>query len=196
MRPPTTNPDSAPPPRCVGDLLVAAARGEERAWVVLVERFSETIRAVARSYRLSAHDVDEVIQTTWLALIENTEQIRNPEALGAWLAVTARRECLRLIRMSAREYATDPAELPEHVTTGSISARLIQREREEIVRRATERLPPRQAGVLRALYSDCPPSYEELSAALQMPIGSIGPTRGRALASLRRDSNLIAVIFD
>ena len=39
--------------------------------------------------------------------------------------------------------------------------------------------------LLRLLTADPRPPYEEIAAALDMPIGSIGPTRQRALARLR-----------
>ena len=41
--------------------------------------------------------------------------------------------------------------------------------------------------LLRILIGDPAPSYEEVSEALDMPVGSIGPTRGRALERLRQE---------
>ncbi len=44
--------------------------------------------------------------------------------------------------------------------------------------------------------ADMPPSYQEVAAALGMPIGAIGPTRQRCLERLRRDPHLTAFSFD
>ncbi len=192
----TTYSSSASPIGVSGDLLTAAIQGQEGAWVELFNRFSTAIHAVARSCRLNRYDADDVAQTTWLRLIENAHRIRNPQALGAWLSITARHECLRLIRISARERATEPSELPGNATTPAVTARLLARERDELLRHAIESLPPHQRVLLQALTGDPPPDYQQISAALRIPIGSIGPTRGRALASLRHDTDLMAAISD
>jgi RNA polymerase sigma factor (sigma-70 family) len=192
---PTTSQFSSP----IGvsaDLLNAAIAGQDSAWDALFSRFSTAIYAVARSCRLNAYDADDVVQTTWLRLIENAHRIRTPQALGAWLAITARHESLRLIRTSAREQPTDPSELPDDAMTPEATASLISRESEEVLRNAIESLPPHQRVLLQALTADPAPSYQQLSATLSMPIGSIGPTRRRALTSLRRDAGLMAAIAD
>jgi RNA polymerase sigma factor (sigma-70 family) len=193
----TSYSSSATSPIGVGaDLLTAAIEGQESAWVALFTRFSTALHAVARSCRLNEHDAHDVAQTTWLRLIENAHRIRSPEALGAWLAITARRECLRLIRIYARERTTDPFELPERATNTAINTPILDRERRAVLRRAIEGLPPHQRSLLEVLTADPAPSYEQIAAALQIPIGSIGPTRGRALASLRRDADLLVAVGD
>lgn len=193
---PTTYSSSASPIGVSGDLLTAAIQGQEIAWVALFNRFSTAIQAVARSCRLNSYDADDVVQTTWLRLIESADRIRNPQALGAWLAITARRECLRLIRISGRERAMDPTELPDNAVTPSVIAPLLDRERDAVLRRAIQSLPPHQRVLLQVLTGDPPPDYQQISAALRIPIGSIGPTRGRALEAMRRDTDLMAAIGD
>ena len=193
---PTTSQSSASPIGVSRDVLTAAIAGQDSAWDALLGRFSTAIHAVARSCRLSAYDADDVVQTTWLRLIENAHRIRTPQALGAWLAITARHESLRLIRISTREQPTDPCELADDAMTPEATARLIEKERQEILSRAIESLPPHQRVLLQALTADPAPSYQQLSAAMRLPIGSIGPTRQRALASLRRDADLMAAIGD
>lgn len=193
---PTTYSSSASPLGVSGDLLTAAIQGQESAWVALFNRFSTALHAVARSCRLNPYDGEDVVQTTWLRLIENAHRIQNPQALGAWLAITARHECLRLIRISARERSMDPSELPDDGITPAVANRLLARERDEVLRRAIEGLPPHQRSLLQISIADPPPNYQQISAALRIPIGSIGPTRGRALASLRTDTDLMAAIGD
>lgn len=167
-------------------LIHAAAQGDQSAWDRLVDRYSGLLWAVARAHRLSAADAADVVQTTWLRLFEHLPEIRNPDGLGAWLATTARRECLRTLRRSARcepseEIDTLAGHDPEELDTS-----LLQAERAAGLWAAFEQLSASDQALLRMLAADPAPSYQEISAALEMPIGSIGPTRGRALERLRR----------
>src|SRR5687768_5646197 len=81
----------------------AARRGDERAWEALVQRYSGLIWAIARGHGLNAADAADVAQTTWIKLVEHLGRIEDPRRIGAWLATTARRECLRLVRDRARQ---------------------------------------------------------------------------------------------
>jgi RNA polymerase sigma factor (sigma-70 family) len=168
------------------DLLAASARGDQAAWNELVERFSSLVWATARAHRLSRDDAADVAQTTWLRLVEHLDRIREPERLGAWLATTARHESLRLIRRSGREQPTEDADLFEAPDDDGIDRLLLDRERDGKLWQAFSSLSERCKTLLRVLMADEPPSYEEVSAALGMPVGAIGPTRMRCLDRLRR----------
>ena len=148
--------------------------------------------AVARAHRLCDADAADASQATWLKLLEHVGSIKDPAALGGWLATTARRECLRILRNAAR---VDPlADAPETADGGpGLDARLLAGERDAHLWRAFEALGPRDQALLRMLAADPAPSYEEIGAALDMPIGSIGPTRARALARLRRAIDRLGV---
>ncbi|WP_131741710.1 RNA polymerase sigma factor, partial [Actinomadura roseirufa] len=79
------------------DELVDRARdGDGAAWARLVERFSGLLWAIARGYGLGDADAGDVVQTTWLRLVERLDDLREPAAVGGWLATTARREAARL----------------------------------------------------------------------------------------------------
>ena len=93
----TTQPGSLDPRRGSGD---------EAAWGAIVDRFAGLVWSTARAHRLAQAEAADVAQTTWLRLVENLDRIKEPERLGAWLATTARRECLRHIRLRGRELAT------------------------------------------------------------------------------------------
>jgi RNA polymerase sigma factor (sigma-70 family) len=162
-----------------------AAAGNRDAWNELVDEFGGMIRAVARGHRLSEADAADVAQTTWLRLTENMHRLQDPSRVGAWLATTARRESLRTLRASSRELPE--AEPPEPTVRDmpSIDRALLQAERDTELWSAFRRLPARDQALLRMLVGDPQPSYEEIGDALEMPIGSIGPTRGRALDRLR-----------
>jgi RNA polymerase sigma factor (sigma-70 family) len=176
------------------DALIRAAHdGDEAAWGTIVDRFSGLVWSTARAHRLSGSDASDVAQTTWLRLVENLDRIQNPDALGAWLATTARRECLRLIRLRGRELATDETGLFDAPGEDTIDQRLITGERDRALAGALRTIGERCQSLLRMLAAPEPPSYEEIGAALGMPIGAIGPTRARCLDKLRRSPELAGI---
>jgi RNA polymerase sigma factor (sigma-70 family) len=174
----------------LGDLVGTAAAGDQAAWEELVDRFSSLVWATARAHRLSRDDAADVAQTTWLRLVENLDRIRDPERLGAWLATTARHESLRVIRRGARERPADEVDLFEPPADEAFEDLVVGRERGGALWRAFARLSDRCKTLLRLLVSEEEPSYEEVSGALGMPIGSIGPTRQRCLDRLGRNLEL------
>ena len=168
-------------------LVRAAAHGDGRAWDAIVERYAGMVWAVCRSCGLSPTDAAEVSQTTWLRLVERLGSIQDPERLGSWLAVTARRESWRVSRRAARTIPTDTeATLTEREADEEIDQDILAEERHDVLKRAFEALHPRCQRLLRLLTADPAPSYVEVAAALEMPIGSIGPTRARCLDCLRK----------
>ena len=169
-------------------LVAAAAAGEPEAWSQLIDRYAVLIRSVCRSHRLSDADADDVAQLTWLRAVEHIGRLRDPERFGAWIATTARHECLRVLRGRKRFVPTaDELENPlyaQHVDQDEVE---LAQERRAAVRHALGALPARQRTLLRLLHAEDSPSYEAIGSALGMPVGSIGPTRGRALERLRRE---------
>lgn len=174
----------------------AVVCGDRLAWDQLVERYSGLLWAVARAHRLSAADAADVVQTSWQRLIEHLPQIRNPDGVGAWLATTARRECLRTLRRAARCQPSEEIDVLAAADPGEIDAALLTAERDAALQSAFGRLPARDRALLRLLTTDPAPSYEEISAGLGMPIGSIGPTRARSLERLRRELRGTGVLGD
>jgi RNA polymerase sigma factor (sigma-70 family) len=164
-------------------LVQDAAAGNQDAWNTLVEKFAPTVWAIARGHRLSSADSTEVFQTTWLRLLEHFDRMEDPGKVGVWLATTARRECLRALRMNGESLATEEAgDVP---TVSAPERQSMSDERQRKVNRLVEQLPVRHQILLRLLSSESPLTYVDISEALSMPIGSIGPTRARALARLR-----------
>jgi RNA polymerase sigma factor (sigma-70 family) len=165
----------------------AAASGDQRAWDALVDQFGGLIWAVARAHRLSDADAADVVQATWLRLLEHLGQLRDPARIGPWLITTARRECLRVLGAGRRTvpFGDDGWE-PESPDMPPGDALLLE-ERGNALRGAFLRLQASDQALLRLLTADPRPSYEEIAATLDIPIGSIGPTRQRALQRLRRE---------
>jgi RNA polymerase sigma factor (sigma-70 family) len=181
-------------PAEAGGLVVAAAAGDKAAWQMLVERFGGLVWSITRAYRLGHADAADVFQTTWLRLAEHLTRIEKPDRIGAWLATAARRECLQNIRAGGR--ATPAADMsrfervsaddnpPEEAVLRAESEQE-GTQRAAAVWRAFGRLSQRCRELLRVLMASPPPSYAEVAAALELPVGSIGPTRARCLQRLR-----------
>ena len=171
-------------------VVLAATAGDGTAWAALVERFAGRIRAVTQAHRLSQHDAEDVMQSTWLRLVEHIARVRAPRAVGAWISTTARRETLRAVEAARWQQPTEPELLDTEADEPVDADHLAEAERRSTVAAALEKLSARDAVLLGMLFADPAPSYAEISAALGMPIGSIGPTRQRSIARLRRDRSL------
>jgi RNA polymerase sigma factor (sigma-70 family) len=171
----------------LGQLLRAAADGDSVAWDSLVDRFSGLLWATARAHRLSSTDAADVVQTTWLRLLENLGRIQEPDRLGGWLAVVARRECLLVLKRSNREPPVPADEVLDRVPDqrAPVESAMLVAERDAALWQVFDELPDPCRRLLRVLVADPPPAYAEVADALGMPIGSIGPTRARCLAKLR-----------
>ena len=143
-------------------------------------------RRLRRRCRLNDADVAEVCQTTWLRLVENLDRIEQPERIGAWLATTSRRESLRIATRHTAVSATDVLYLMADDEADPLDAALLKEEQAHAIRMAAERLSPRCQRLLGVLMSDDDLPYKTIAEQLSMPIGSIGPTRGRCLEHLRQ----------
>jgi RNA polymerase sigma factor (sigma-70 family) len=167
------------------DLLRVAVAGDPIAWEQIVRRYEPAVAAMITNYRLQEADARDATQRTWLRLLECHPQIREPEALGGWLKTTARRECLRILDEQRRH---DPLpEGAEFTDTGvDVERVVVDHDQARHLRRLLATLPGRSFALLSSLFQDDPPGYAELSADTGIPVGSIGPTRARALRRLRR----------
>lgn len=182
---------AAMPERGVGldiaQLVKRAADGDWWAWERLVDQYGSLIWATTYDFKLAESDAADVVQATWLRLLENIHRLEYPERVGSWLAVTARHECLRNLTARKRLVLTlDDAPIDGvALHEPDVDERLLAEERAQTVREALSRLPWQWQRLLELLMSDPPASYAEISDQLGLPVGSIGPTRGRCLERLR-----------
>ena len=166
-------------------LVAAAGGGDREAWEGLVRRYAGLVWGVARAMGLDPADAADVSQTTWLRLAEHLGRLREPDRVGAWLAVTARREALRTRQRSARIVLDSwCGEGPDD--DDDLDSALLRDERDALLWRTFSALSEPCKALLRVLMTDPPPSYVEVGEALDMPVGSIGPRRQRCLRALRR----------
>jgi RNA polymerase sigma factor (sigma-70 family) len=171
----------------IAALVRGAVAGDRQAWERLVEQYSRLIWSITVDFKLAESDAADVAQTTWLRLLEHIDRIEYPDRVGSWLAATARNECLRNLAARKRVVlAHDEEVLSAVVASGpEVDERILADERDQVVRDALSRLPGRWQRLLELLMADPPTSYADISDELGLPVGSIGPTRGRCLAQLR-----------
>jgi RNA polymerase sigma factor (sigma-70 family) len=166
--------------------VASAASGDPTGWDALVGQFGGLIRAIAHAHGLRDAHAADVAQATWLKLFEHLDDVREPGRVGAWLATTARRECLRVLRDGTRHRPLE-VEALEGESPDVPGEEMLVAERDRGLWHAFKRLRPRDQVLLAMLLiTEHRPSYEEISEALDLPIGSIGPTRARALDRLRQ----------
>jgi RNA polymerase sigma factor (sigma-70 family) len=181
----------------ITDLVTRASHGDQRAWNDLVERYAPLVWSVCRRYQLRGADAEDVQQTVWLQLVSRLGKIRDPAALPGWLATTTRRECVRVLRAPRgprpAEYVPDLETLPDQ-HAGTADQDLLEAERHAALREALARLPACCQRLIGKLIEDPPLSYAQISASLGIPVGSLGPLRGRCLDRLRRDPAIAALI--
>lgn len=170
----------------VAGLLLRIQTGDGAAWDEIVRRYGKLVHAAVRAFRLQEADALDAVQMTWLRLAENADRVQFPERLGGWLATTARRECLHILRQVkpipglidvTPDTVADPSVGPEqHVIDADIA---------QTLRRLVAELSPLRQTLVRMLFTDHPHSYAEVAQSAGIPPGGIGPTRARALRQLR-----------
>lgn len=171
----------------VATLVRRAAEGDKRAWERLVDQFGRLIWSITRDFRLTESDASDVFQATWLRLLEHIDRLEYPARVGSWIATTARHECLRCVAGRKKVLLVqDHGALSDAlVHAPEADEGLLAAERATAVRDAMSLLPWRWQRMLELLMADPPASYAEISDQLGLPVGSIGPTRGRCMERLR-----------
>src|SRR5829696_6670163 len=166
------------------ELLDALAAGDESTWQTTVRRYEGLLRSAARVVLRSDSDVDEAVQRTWVLLLRNAARINDPQCLPGWLATTARREALAILR--AQQRAVPSEDVADQVAPHDpdMAAALMEQELRAALDRAVQTLPDTQRRIVEALLRE-PESYDALSQELGIPRGSLGPLRGRAVKALR-----------
>ena len=178
----------------VSSLVERARDGDQSAWDALVERYLPLVCGTIARTGLYGAEADDVNQTVWLRLVEHLDEIREPLALPGWIATTARRECIRALQKQSRLVPVDPQagspQLEREPSQPALDDGLLADERHQALRDGLAELPADRRELLLLLLEDPPLPYSEVSSRLGIPVGSIGPTRARALAQLRNSAAL------
>jgi RNA polymerase sigma factor (sigma-70 family) len=167
----------------MAELFEAAQAGERSALDTLVRELTPLLWQVARAQGLDRDSASDVVQTTWLELLGALHKIHTPVALTGWLVTVARRESWRVRRTGRAEPAEECGTLADPGPAPDES--VLDYDRSRRLWAAVDGLPQRCRTLLRVIAFAARPDYVAVSRALGMPVGSIGPTRGRCLAKLR-----------
>jgi RNA polymerase sigma factor (sigma-70 family) len=157
----------------------------------LVRLLSPVLWQVVRATGMDRDRAEDVVQTTWIALVDHADSITSPQGIAAWLCTSARREAWRAGRQASRERPVEDQVLahglPDHE---SPEHQVVLDDEAALVRECLEKLPERCQKLLRIVAAGPRPNYTDVASTLGMPVGSIGPTRGRCLDKLRHELTL------
>lgn len=160
--------------------------GDDSGLDDLIAVMSPVLWHVVRAYRLDHDQVEDVVQTTWLALVRSRSSIREATAIGGWLTTAARREAWRVTNRSRKVTATDDEGLALRLPHQSSAEELaLARDGDARIWAALHQLDERCQRLLRIVAFEHRPDYKVVAEHLDMPVGSIGPTRGRCLSKLK-----------
>ena len=191
--PPPLITTSAKDPPDNRDLVDRARANEPGALRELIIRFRPLVERTARRHCASASDAEDVVQEVWIALMNNLDAIHSPACLPGWLRRVTVNAAIQHGRRNSR--AVSLSDVPEpHPLGGDDDAgiRIVMIEALRLgVHGALERLKPSERELLELLMAEDRPDYLGISRITQRPVGSIGPTRQRALERLRRDPAIL-----
>jgi RNA polymerase sigma factor (sigma-70 family) len=174
-------------------LFELARDGDAAAVPSLLRELRPLVSRAARRYLSRPSDIDDVVQETWLTLITSWDAIRTPECLTGWVWRVASNLAIRHSRAQCATSLRDEVADASVDAGAELSDGLLRDERRRCVRRAVARLGSAERHLLEVLSEDDRPNYVRASEVLGRPIGSIGPTRMRALARLSRDPEIASL---
>jgi RNA polymerase sigma factor (sigma-70 family) len=170
-------------------LVTACLAGDDRAWIVLVERYKSLIYSIPLRYGVAPQDAADIFQTVCLDLFNELSRLRDADALQGWLIRVTTHKCYHWKRKKSSledEFDEDSIDtlsahelFPPDVLAGV--------EKEQMVREAIDQMPSRCRQMIELLFFENPPvPYAELASRLQLAKGSIGFIRGRCLKRLKK----------
>jgi RNA polymerase sigma factor (sigma-70 family) len=168
------------------ELFVAWRAGETGALDDLVRLLTPVLWQVARAHGLDREGAEDVVQSTWMTLVRKADDIADAAAVSSWLMTTTRRAAWRAATRDRHSVSVEDDELERRSPARpGVDDDVVAADEAHLLWRSVHRLDPRCQRLLRVIAFDDRPDYAAISADLGMPVGSIGPTRGRCLAKLR-----------
>lgn len=160
------------------DLVARCRAGDPEAWRELVERYSRYVFAIARTFSLREHDLEDVFQDVFARAYEHLDSLRDDTALRPWLAQLTRRLCIDRLRAGSREQVSDEVE-PE-----GLDERIEELTESLSVHEALDALPEHCREILDRFFAR-DESYRTIGDALELPAGTIASRISRCLRRLR-----------
>jgi RNA polymerase sigma factor (sigma-70 family) len=168
-------------------LFRAYREGDEVKMGELVGLLTPILWHTARAQRLDREAAEDVVQTVWLSMVRSGNSIADPQAVLQWLIVSTRREAWRVVKKSGRD---EPREFEADDLAGPTQdmpeEAVLRDDGDSRLWQHIAQLPERCRALLRVIAFADRPDYAAVAKSLGMPLGSIGPTRGRCLAKLRQ----------
>jgi RNA polymerase sigma factor (sigma-70 family) len=177
------------------DAFAAYRDGDRASFDELVTVLTPLLWHTVRGQGVDQVAAEDVVQTIWMRLLHSSASIRDPQTIVQWLLTAARREAWRISKRTRVEdnrrvaLPSQEGEQPD-VPTGPedlTDETVLREERQRRLWRHVQGLPDRCRELLRVIAFADRPDYAVIAASLGMPVGSIGPTRGRCLAKLRNE---------
>jgi RNA polymerase sigma factor (sigma-70 family) len=173
----------------LGELVERYRGGDNRALDELATRMRPLLRTAARAFLVSSDDVDDAIQDAWVAFIRSRDRIADPRCVKSWLWTTTTNAARRISMRQARSLVSDDviAVLDSRLdTANSLEDAIVTAEERAAVEQALAEADPTDRELLGLLLDGRALGYREISRLIERPIGSIGPSRDRAIRRLRR----------
>jgi RNA polymerase sigma factor (sigma-70 family) len=190
------------------ELLGAARKGDEEAWEQIIDRYQSLINGISRRHHLAPYDAHDVSQYVWMQLVNHIDNLRETRALPGWISATTTHRCYEILRTCKRLVNMDPLttglfdliNITERTTASEggfeVDDDLLRTEQRLAIRQGLSELTQTQQQLLLLLVADPPIPYSEVSRRMNLPIGSIGPTRARLLKKLRKSMAVQQLVED
>ena len=172
----------------------AYQKGDRAAFDELVSTVTPLMWHTVRSQGVDATAAEDVVQTVWMSLLHSADTVRDPQTVVKWLLTSARRESWRVTKRARADltrtaaiFGVDGEEvLSIPVQRETLPDEVVLRDaNQQLLWHHVEGLPERCRTLIRVIAFADKPDYARIAESLGMPVGSIGPTRGRCLAKLR-----------
>lgn len=174
------------------DLIQACRAGDAHAWELLLDKYERLVFSISLNHGLTSDDAADVTQITFTILLQNLDSLPNDVRLAPWLATVARRHTWRLVARNRREVVNPKEDIAGNETFGGIVDDSQRWELTEWIHYGLTTLDERCRKLLLALYFDAEqPSYAQVADHLNMPVGSIGPTRARCLEQMKQNMDSV-----
>jgi RNA polymerase sigma factor (sigma-70 family) len=161
------------------ELVRTAQGGDATSLGILLERHRAALHALALRFLGSGPDAQDAVQDTFLIALRTIERLREPEAVGGWLRGILRNVCLRRLRERSQGEILFEEELPRNSSVGSgflessVEETIDRMAMREWVWTALGRLPEDLQVTAMLRYFGGHSSYEEISATLGVPMGTV-----------------------
>jgi RNA polymerase sigma factor (sigma-70 family) len=178
------------------DAFEAYQGGDRAAFDDLVTILTPLLWHTVRGAGVDPVAAEDVVQTTWMRLLHSSASIRDPRTVVKWLLTAVKREAWRVSKRTRVEMLKTSTLVDEDGDEiSALPARADQEpdelfllnDRQRLLWGHVETLSQRCRELIRVIAFADRPDYALIAASLGMPVGSIGPTRGRCLAKLRQE---------